>query len=83
MILSIIASLALSTSCTDLKALTIPNATYTSSQLRAEQTSTCGLLRQSPNRSQPYVDCARSQIAGFEFHSVAQYDSSIERESRF
>jgi integrase/recombinase XerD len=40
-------------------------------------------VSQSSNCGEPHIDCARSQIAGFQVNSIAQHDRAIERESRF
>jgi hypothetical protein len=50
------------------------HTTDTGGELRAEQTGLGGFICQSPDRSQPYVDCAWSQISRLHVNSIPQYD---------
>src|ERR1700758_2059325 len=52
-----------------LQALRTPNPT---SQIGAEQTASCGLVGQPPNRAQPEVDGPGSQPSGFQVTAVTK-----------
>jgi hypothetical protein len=67
----------------DSKLLDSLYATDASGQLWAEQTRIGGFIRQSPDSSQPHIDCAGSQIPRFQVNAVPQYDRPVEREARF
>lgn len=55
---------------------------YASSQICAEEPAVCCLVRKTAHRSQTKIDRTRSEVAGFQMHSVPDNHGLAERQPR-